>query len=134
MSQSGSVVVGPAEVYAALYDAPPEDEQEFVRWVAQTFHGDEVARVLDMGCGTGRLLAGLAAQDWQVVGYEPNPDYAEAARRVARDLPGVDVVKGGFLDLVEERTFDVIFAINDLFAYQHLDGPRMVIIARAADS
>src|SRR4051794_3887977 len=73
--------------------------------------------ILDMGCGTGRLLPGLAAMGWRVVGYEPNAQYAEAARALVADVQGVEVITGGFLDLDDDQAYDMICAINDPFAY-----------------
>src|SRR3954454_18529213 len=65
-----------ADVYSALYDSPPDEELAFVRWVAEAYGIGPGSCVLDMGCGTGRLLPGLAAMGWRVVGYEPNAQYA----------------------------------------------------------
>jgi SAM-dependent methyltransferase len=70
-----------------------------------------------MGCGTGRLIPGLAAFGWRVAGYEPNVVYAAAARTRVAGVEGASVVTGGFLDLDEEQAFDLICAINDPFAH-----------------
>jgi SAM-dependent methyltransferase len=106
-----------ADVYSALYDSPPDEELEFVRWVAEIYGIRPGSCVLDVGCGTGRLLPGLAAMGWRVVGYEPNPQYAAAARALVAGVQGVEVVTGGFLDLDDDQAFDLICAINDPFAY-----------------
>ena len=128
------MTVGVADVYSALYDGPADEEQDFVRWVAQTYVDHRAPRILDMGCGTGRLLPGLSEPGLEVVGYEPNPEYAEVARRTARDLPGVEVVTGGFLDLAEQRAFDVIFAINDPFAYLTKSADRREAVRRVREA
>jgi hypothetical protein len=49
-----------ADVYSALYDSPPDQKLAFVRWVATRFAVPARARDLDMGCGTARLIPGLA--------------------------------------------------------------------------
>jgi SAM-dependent methyltransferase len=106
-----------ADVYSALYDSPPDQKLAFVHWVATSFGTPAEARVLDMGCGTGRLIPGLAASGWRVTGYEPNPVYAAAARARVAGVQGASVVTGGFLELEEEAAFDLICAINDPFAH-----------------
>ena len=50
------------------------------------------ARMLDVGCGTGFHLARLAAEAASVVGVEPHPRLAAAARRRTRSLPNVRVL------------------------------------------
>ena len=50
------------------------------------------ARVLEVGCGTGFHLPGLAAEAASVVGVEPHHGSAAAARRRTRALPNVRVV------------------------------------------
>jgi SAM-dependent methyltransferase len=119
-----------AEVYSALYNSPPDAELDFLRWTAHEYGVTPGGRVLDMGCGTGRLLPGLAASGWQVVAYEPNPAYAEAARRIAVDLPGVEVVTGGFLDLEARGEFSMVCAINDPFAYLTTPSDRREAVKR----
>ena len=64
------------------------------------------ARVLDVGCGAGTLLAWVAARhDVETVGIEPSPAWAAAARE-----RGVDVVHEAALDEValREASFDLV--------------------------
>ncbi len=65
-------------------------------------------RVLDLGCGTGGLLAMLKAAGAEPTGLTPNPGHAEHIREAQ---PGVPVIVGGFeaIDLGKYRgAFDVV--------------------------
>ncbi len=52
-------------------------------------------RVLDAGCGTGRMLRALHEKGFETVGLEPDKDMAEFARRVN---PEVDIVQARLED------------------------------------
>lgn len=49
------------------------------------------ARVLDVGCGTGRLAAALSDQGAETTGIDPSPEMLAVARR---KLPGATFVEG----------------------------------------
>ncbi len=73
---------------AALYDALDPDQgdlQAYVDLVAEL----RADRVLDVGCGTGRLALMLAAGGYDVVGVDP----AAASLAVARAKPGANRVR-----------------------------------------
>jgi ubiquinone/menaquinone biosynthesis C-methylase UbiE len=61
---------------------------------------------LDVGCGTGRHTARLAALGHDVVGIDPSPEMLAVAR--AR-LPGVELRRGGFEGLpARDREADLV--------------------------
>ncbi len=63
-------------------------------------HGDWAGRdVLDLGCGTGFHLPRFALAARSVVGVEPHPPLAAAARRRIRRLDRVRVLEGTAQDL-----------------------------------
>src|SRR5688572_1891580 len=68
--------------------------------------------LLDLGCGTGRMLARFAALGFRVFGMDPDADYLERARERVRGVGGVELSPGGFLELDFESRFDAIAAIN----------------------
>lgn len=70
-----------------VYDAAfgwSQDDDFFLSVVSQT----PAARVLDLGCGTGRLALGMAAAGHAVTGVDP----ARASLDAARAKPGADRV------------------------------------------
>lgn len=75
------------------------------------------ARVLDIGCGAGHLMATLGRAGWAVEGLEPDPVAAD----VARGTSGYPVTSGGLLtaDLRASR-FDLVVLSH---VFEHLDNP-----------
>ena len=61
-------------------------------------------RLLDVGCGSGAFLSGMRERGWTVVGVEPDPVAAAAARR-----NGIDVRDGMLADAAfTDDAFDAI--------------------------
>ncbi|GAA2408000.1 class I SAM-dependent methyltransferase [Nonomuraea africana] len=88
-----------------VYDAEyswSRDDDFFLSVVGET----PAARVLDLGCGTGRLALGMAAAGHQVTGVDPARASIEAARR----KPGAERVTWieGTAEVLPERSFDVV--------------------------
>lgn len=54
-------------------------EENICRFVREDLRPEPGMRVLDVGCGTGRLASHLG--DVTYIGYEPNPLYVEQGRR-----------------------------------------------------
>ncbi|MGA5764303.1 class I SAM-dependent methyltransferase [Nonomuraea bangladeshensis] len=71
----------------------------------------EGATVLDIGCGTGYHLPGLAAVAARVIGVEPHGDLAALARRRCAALANVDVHAAVAQDLpLPDASVDVAMA------------------------
>lgn len=120
--------------YAAFYGGGPPVQVPFLARLVRSFDLDGEIRVLDLGCGTGRLLEPLAALGWQVVGMDPQPENLAEARRVAAGIPGVEVLPGGFGELEAVETFDLVMAVGGPWWYLLTPAERADGLARVARS
>ncbi|MER6068408.1 class I SAM-dependent methyltransferase [Streptomyces sp. NPDC001817] len=87
-------------------------------------------RILDVGAGTGRDAAALAARGHRVVAVEPTPELREHGQRIHPDS-AIDWVDDTLPDLLSSRgPFDAVFATA---VWMHLDaGERRRAMARIA--
>jgi SAM-dependent methyltransferase len=69
------------------------------------------ATVLDVGCGTGYHLPLFAREASRVIGVEPHPGLAKAARRRVKDVPNITVRVGTAQALpLPDASVDVVHA------------------------
>jgi 2-polyprenyl-3-methyl-5-hydroxy-6-metoxy-1,4-benzoquinol methylase len=68
-------------------------------------------RVLDVGCGKGRLTEVAARQAREVLAFDPDADAVAEARRRLRDAPGDVRVVEAHVETVDlpRRRFDIAF-------------------------
>lgn len=81
------------------------------------------AELLDIGCGTGTITAGLARRAARVVGLDQSADVVDAARAHADDcgLTNASFEVGSVYELPwDDASFDVVYAHQVL---QHLSDP-----------
>ncbi len=114
---------------ARLYDAlnPVEDDQLGLVELA----GSEPVRVLDLGCGTGRLALMLAERGHDVVGVDPAAAMLQIAR--ARDVDGrVRWIEGDarHVDLGDTR-FDLIVMTGNVFQVFLTDDDARAVLVTA---
>lgn len=123
------------ELYDHFIAADPTPVVQFLRWLSGHYGLVGRLSVLDVGCGTGRLLMPLAELGWDVAGLEPRADYlARAERAVSRMEGRIELQQGGFLDLADEGRFDAVFAISDPFWYLLSEGERLEALRRVRDA
>jgi ubiquinone/menaquinone biosynthesis C-methylase UbiE len=86
------------------------------------------AVVLDLGCGIGRLLEGLAPQVRFVLGVEISSNMMLVARRRCAGWPNVGLIRTSGCDLaaIADESVDVVCAF-DTFPYIVRLGPELVI-------
>jgi SAM-dependent methyltransferase len=76
------------------------------------------ARVLEVGCATGSLLAELRDQGHEVAGIDLSPGFAA----LARELNDLDLWVGDFLDYPEDRgPFDAVVLLGTISNLRDLD-------------
>ncbi len=104
----------------------PAEAVTFVRYRDQIV----ARRVLELGCGAGRLATYLRPLTKQYVGLDVSPHMVAYSRE---HLPDMTFVQGDMRDLTRfaDASFDTVFAVFNLFdAVQHTD--RLRILSEAA--
>ncbi|MFB7585929.1 class I SAM-dependent methyltransferase [Streptomyces sp. NPDC056169] len=92
---------------AAYAEHRPDYAQDAVRWVLEPAPG---VRVLDLGAGTGKLTATLAALGADVVAVEPDPAMLAELRRT---LPAVRALPGSAESIpLPDASVDAVLAGN----------------------
>jgi 2-polyprenyl-3-methyl-5-hydroxy-6-metoxy-1,4-benzoquinol methylase len=72
------------------------------------------SRILDAGCGTGRVGGRLSRSGHEVVGVDLDPKLIEEA---ARDYPGVRWQVGDLSELALGETFDVLVCAGNVMTF-----------------
>jgi ubiquinone/menaquinone biosynthesis C-methylase UbiE len=112
----------------AAYDAgrgySPELLEFWLRKIASAVRGTEIEAILDLGCGTGRYSAGLAAHfGVPVIAVDPS----EKMLAEARDKPanGVRFAIGSAEAIpLEDAAVDMVFMS---MVFHHFDNPRKAV-------
>ncbi|MEU3017826.1 class I SAM-dependent methyltransferase [Nocardiopsis sp. NPDC007018] len=77
-------------------------------WVVRRVAASGAREVLDVGCGTGNLLARLRRRVDAVTGLEPDPETANLAVSRFADVPGITVVRTGLDGRAPGRRWDAV--------------------------
>lgn len=98
-----------AALYAKVHDGTPGDVAFYARLAAPR------ARVLELGCGWGRVALALAEAGHEVVGLERDPAMLAEARRRAAAAPAevrgrLRFVEADMADFALGESFDRVFA------------------------
>src|SRR5687767_9253661 len=111
--------LGRADLYDAflLNDRGGDTIAAFIEALATRKLGSKRGELLDVGCGTGRMLTRLAALGFRVLGIDPDHDYLERARERTRGAENIELRAGGFLELDFDARFDACVAINGPLYY-----------------
>lgn len=109
-----------------VYDAEfrwSRDDDFFLSMVNET----PAARVLDLGCGTGRLTLGMAAAGHAVTGVDP----ARASLEAARAKPGAERVRWieGTSAVLPDQSFDVAVMTSHVAQFFVGDNEWQVVLA-----
>lgn len=78
------------------------------------------SKILDVGCGNGRLYEALKGKEVKYVGIDHNPDLLQKAQE---NFPEAHFEKGDMVDLkLKSEAFDAVFCIA---AFHHLPTPEL---------
>lgn len=106
-------------------------------WLAATVHADVIdalernvpaaagRRVLDIGAGTGDLVAGLIGAGWDAEGTEPAPEIAAAGR--ARGLPIASATASEYLALSDAQGGRRYAAVTMMNVLEHIPEPGQLL-------
>jgi SAM-dependent methyltransferase len=104
------------EIYDVAFGWNLSLELDFVDSCLRTHAGDAVVRVLEPACGTGRILAALAARGYEVLGYDRSPEMvAFATAKIAR--VGGRVMRGDMATFRPPGTFDAAINLVNSMGY-----------------
>ena len=116
----GDAYLGTAQYYARYRNDYP---QEIVERIRAGFGLDGRGRLLDLGCGTGKLLLALASLFEEVVGLDPSKDMLrEADRQCAQArVPNVRFVNGIAEDIGPELGVFRLVTFGEAFHWMDRD-------------
>lgn len=127
MEESAPVTTDPYERIADLYDLEHHDFRADVDLLL-TFAEIVGDPVLEMGCGSGRVLIPLAQGGFDVTGIDRSPAMLKRAEAAARAADVSDRITLRALDMVEARQAPggpfglVIFSLNALMHLPTIEG------------
>ena len=95
------------------------------RFWARIGERHSTARVLEVGCGTGRVTGLLAPRVRRVAAVDLSPDMLRRARRKFPPGGSVDLIRADVLRLPLRGSFDLAVAANGVFSHLLRDGERL---------
>ncbi len=111
----------PAQYYDLLAQRQRSDREtdRQLDFLQDVFHTDAprpVRHVLDIACGGGEHVVGLAQRDYQCTGHDLAPERVEAAEaRAARAGVSVNLSQGEATQLAYHNEFDAVLVIDVIF-------------------
>ena len=96
--------------------------------------GTDGRRVLDAGCGTGRVAIELARRGVSVIGVDADPQMLQTAREKAPELPWaqVDLADRADLDTAAPGVFDLVLLAGNVMIFLE-SGTEGRVLANLAD-
>lgn len=97
-------------------DRETKEHLDFIESVIKKHADRPVKRVLDIACGGGRHLVGLARRGYECTGYDLAKERVEAAKaRAKREGVSITLTRGDAAKLPKSRRYDAVLALFILF-------------------
>ncbi len=97
-------------------DKTTKHELDFLEFAFRTHATHEVRDVLDIACGSGRHVLGLAQRGYRCTGQDYTPEQVHMAKtRAKREGVSMKLVQGDSTKLKHESEFDAVLALYILF-------------------
>lgn len=91
-------------------------ELDFLEFAFHTHAAHKVRDVLDIACGSGRHILGLARRGYKCVGRDYTPEQVQTAKARAKRMGlSVKLLRGDATKLKYENEFDAVLAVRILF-------------------
>lgn len=119
-------------VYARFYDLDLGDQDEDLFLIEQ-FAARCGSPILELACGTGRVLIPLARQGYEVTGVDISPAMLEVARRKAAAeglTERVSLVEQDMRQLALDRRFQLVFVAVNSFMHLLTAEDQLTTLAR----
>jgi SAM-dependent methyltransferase len=113
-----------------FYDAELADRGDGPFWT-RAAREPRPARVLELGCGTGRATAFLAESAARVVGFDLSPELVAVARRKLQGKRNVALFAADMRNVALREEFDLVTAVDDPFSHLTEDEDRARAFAAA---
>lgn len=112
---------------------PPEATEAELDFIERHLELRPGSRIIDVACGSGRHVLGLAALGHRVTGIDLSAEAIDHARRTAADT-GLDVefVLADMREQPRDGTFDAVLCLGNSFGYLDLAGTRELVAGFAA--
>lgn len=107
------------EYYDVAFSEETIPEANFVEAAARKFMTHRAIKLLEPGCGTGRLVVELARRGYEVTGFDLcRPGLEFCKKRLAKENLDADLFEGDMASFdVGKQTFDVAFNFCNTFRH-----------------
>ncbi|WCL48427.1 class I SAM-dependent DNA methyltransferase [Leptospira sp. GIMC2001] len=110
----------PYQIFAKIYDSSmiDVDYEEWSAYIWNCFRNFKLPRpqsLLDLGCGTGRLLVEMSPKFPISTGVDSSSDMLEIAR--ARNLKKTQWIQSTIQDFIPDRSYDLVLATHTTINY-----------------
>ncbi len=122
----------PFDIYARYYD-PDLGELDADLQIYEQFAARCGSPILELGCGTGRVLLPLARQGYRITGIDASAAMLERARaKIAAEelIDRVTLIEQEMCDLELEERFNMAFAALNSFSHLHTTDEQLHALAR----